>query len=122
MRVDTHAYTDPQTNQIVIRDDIYERARHGEGRDRFTIAHEIGHYILHNTNMITLTRVYPNENVKPYEDVEWQADAFAGELLCPSCAIRNMDILDISRIYGVSVKAATAQKRKALRCFQSYDC
>ena len=122
MRVDTHAYTDPQTNQIVIRDDIYERARHGEGRDRFTIAHEIGHYILHNTNMIALTRVYPNESVKPYEDIEWQADAFAGELLCPSCAIRNMEILDISLTYGVSVKAATAQKRKALRCFQSYDC
>ena len=122
MKVDKHAYTELQTNKIVIREDIYERARRGEGRDRFTIAHEIGHYILHNTNLLTLTRVYPNEKVKPYEDVEWQADAFAGELLCPSCAIADMEVNDIANFYGVSVKAATAQKRKALRCFQSHDC
>lgn len=122
MKLDTHAYTDPQLNQIVIRDDIYERARRGEGRDRFTIAHEIGHYILHNKNIIPLTRVYPNEKIKVYENIEWQADAFAGELLCPSCAIADMDILAISQVYGVSIKAATAQKRKSLRCFQSNDC
>lgn len=120
MKVDSHAYTDPTTNQIVIRDDIYERARKGEGRDRFTIAHEIGHYILHNSSLLALTRVYPNEEVKPYEDVEWQADAFAGELLCPSYALKKskMTIEQIAKFYGVSLQAAETQKRKALRCFQ----
>lgn len=118
MSIDKHAYTDPETNEIVIREDIYERARSGEGRDRFTIAHEIGHYILHNTNLLKLTRVYPNEKIMPYEDVEWQADAFAGELLCPSSAIIEMDVEMAADYYGVSIQAAKAQKRKAKRCLQ----
>ena len=122
MRFDVHAYTDPQTNEIVIREDIYDRSRHGEGRDRFTIAHEIGHYILHNNNMVALTRVFPDEKIKPYEDIEWQADAFAGELLCPSSAITNMPVEKIANYYGVSLQAANAQKRKSLRCSQSKDC
>ena len=122
MKVDTHAYTDPNTNQIVIREDIYDRARHGEGRDRFTIAHEIGHYILHNSSLLTLTRVYQNEVVKPYEDVEWQADAFAGELLCPSFAIKDLSVEEAARKYGVSLQAARTQKKKSKSCFQSRDC
>lgn len=122
MKVDIHAYTDPNTNQIVIREDIYDRARHGEGRDRFTIAHEIGHYILHNSSLLTLTRVYQNEDIKPYEDVEWQADAFAGELLCPSFAIKNLSIKETAQKYGVSLQAARTQKKKSSYCFQSEDC
>ena len=118
MRLDKHAYTDPETNEIVIREDIYERARNGEGRDRFTIAHEIGHYILHNTRLLKLTRVYQNEKIKPYEDVEWQADAFAGELLCPMIAIIDMDAETASKYYGVSLQAAKAQKKKSKRCLQ----
>lgn len=123
MRINAHAYTDPQTNEIVIREDIYERARLGEGRDRFTIAHEIGHYILHSNEVVALTRVYPDEKIKPYEDVEWQADAFAGELLCPSSALTpNLTIDEIADKYGVSRQAASAQKRKSLRCFQHKSC
>ena len=120
MRIDSHAYTDPQTNEIVIREDIYARARIGEGRDRFTIAHEIGHYILHNSSLVALTRVYPDDKIKPYEDVEWQADAFAGELLCPCSAIADteMTIEQIANYYGVSIQAANAQKRKAEKYFK----
>lgn len=115
MRLDCHAYTDIESNTIFIREDIYERARKGEGRDRFTIAHEIGHCLLHNKRMGLLTRVYGNEKIKPYEDIEWQADAFAGEFLCPSSAIKNMSIDNISQYYQVSNNAAIAQKNKSLR-------
>ena len=39
-----HAETDVHTGHITIKESVYERACDGEGRDRMTIAHEIGHY------------------------------------------------------------------------------
>lgn len=112
MKVNAHAYTNMDKHEIVIREDVYERARMGKGRDRFTIAHEIGHYILHsNTN--SLTRVYANETIKAYENLEWQANAFAGELLCPSNTLRGMEINEIAQYYGVSIEAAKTQKKKS---------
>lgn len=114
-----HAYTDPNTGKIFIREDIYERAYYGEGRDRFTIAHEIGHYILHaNPRIVKYPRIYPGDNVMPYEDSEWQADAFAGEFLCPCQAIKGMTPEQTANKYGVSIQAAKTQLKKLHRCFQ----
>ena len=42
----THADTDIITGHIRIKESVYERACDGGGRDRMTIAHEIGHYFL----------------------------------------------------------------------------
>ena len=39
-----HAETDIHTGHTTIKESVYERACSGEGRDRMTIAHEIGHY------------------------------------------------------------------------------
>ena len=114
-----HAYTDPNTGKIIIREDIYDRACRGEGRDRFTIAHEIAHYILHaNPSIARYPRIYPGDDVKPYEDSEWQADAFAGEFLCPCQAIRGMTPEEVADKFGVSVQAAKKKNKKSLRCFQ----
>ena len=52
-----HGQTYPAKPKIVIREDIYERACEGHGRDRLTIAHEIGHLFLHGTDKISLARV-----------------------------------------------------------------
>lgn len=117
MDVNAHAYTDHDNNEIVILDEIYDRAVAGYGRDRLTIAHEIGHYLLHNRQMRVLTRVYDNEKIKAYEDPEWQADAFAGELLCPAKAVKKMSIEEIALKYGVSLDAARIQKRKGERYY-----
>ncbi|MDD4315723.1 MAG: ImmA/IrrE family metallo-endopeptidase [Clostridia bacterium] len=112
MEVDAHAYTDPDNSEIVILNDIYDRAVEGRGRDRMTIAHEIGHYLLHNKQMCVLTRVFDGESVKTYEDPEWQADAFAGEFLCPAAATSGLTIDEIVAKFGVSTVAAKNQKRK----------
>ena len=45
-------------------------------------------------------------------DPEWQANAFAGELLAPFQYIKHMDIFDISTQYGVSIEAASVQKNR----------
>ena len=39
-----HADTDIRTGHIRIKESVYDGACKGEGRDRMTIAHEIGHY------------------------------------------------------------------------------
>lgn len=67
-------------------------------RKRFTIAHELGHLVLH----------------RPYidEDVEAQANAFAAELLMPAHVIRPeltgltlRKLVDLKAQWGVSIQA-----------------
>lgn len=40
----THADTDVLTGHIRIKQSVYNNACNGNGRDRMTIAHEIGHF------------------------------------------------------------------------------
>ena len=63
---------------IKIREDVYEGACEGKGRDRMTCAHEIAHAILH-TNTLISARDYGK--LERYEDPEWQAKALAGHIL-----------------------------------------
>ena len=104
-----HGETFPNKNLIRIREDVYERAVAGEGRDRLTIAHEIGHLLFHEEDSVALCRMDPNEKLKPYEDPEWQADAFGGELLASSYLIKGLSIYEVMRRCGVSESAARIQ-------------
>ncbi len=108
-----HGETFPSKNVIRIREDIYERAVAGEGRDRLTVAHEVGHLFLHENETIALCRLDPTEKLKPYEDPEWQADAFAGELLAPSYLVKGLSEYEIQIKCGVSSAAARCQLRNA---------
>jgi len=108
-----HGETYPSKNLIRIREDVYLRAAAGEGRDRLTIAHEVGHLFMHEDDAIALCRLDPNEKLKPYEDPEWQADAFGGELLASSYLIKNMTVREIQGKCGVSSAAARVQLSKA---------
>lgn len=106
-----YAETDLNRDIIRVRESVYIGATEGNYRDRFTIAHEIGHAILHK-NRTFLCR--EDENLKPYEDPEWQANTFAGELLVPSSMILNQSIQKISKTYEVSREVAIIQKEKSL--------
>ena len=106
-----HGETYPSKNLIRIREDVYLRAAAGEGRDRLTIAHEAGHLFLHEDDCIALCRLAPSEKLKPYEDPEWQANAFGGELLASSYLIKGMTIMEVSEKCGVSVSEAKVQLR-----------
>ena len=108
--MEEEALTIPSEMLIKIREDVYEGAVSGVGRYRFTIMHEIGHIFLHTEDSICLAR--GKDNVEVYRDPEWQADAFAGEFLVPSHLTKNMSPAEISIKCGVSLQAATYQKRK----------
>ncbi len=107
-----HGETYPSKNLMRIREDVYLRAAKGEGRDRLTIAHEVGHLFQHEDDCIALCRLAPGEELLPYEDPEWQADAFGGELLAPSYLIKGMSVKEVQDKCGVSSSAAYTQLSK----------
>jgi len=90
-------------------------------RRRFTIAHEIGHYVLGHSGDLFLDRKYILFRDSKSSDgslrVEKQANKFAAELLMPEESIlyeienRNIDfdddnqIVNLARAFGVSSQA-----------------
>lgn len=118
MEDNIHAYLERKTNKIVVREDVYDSACYwNNGRDRDTIAHEIGHLNLEHYENIIMNRDM-NAQLKPYESAEWQAKVYSGELLCPSwpCLCR-MKIKTIADKYGVSLECAEYQKNRSLNLF-----
>lgn len=101
-----HGETDVIGQTIRIREDVYERAIAGEGRDRMTVAHEIAHYLLMVVCGVKFSRTFDNKRVEAFRDPEWQAKALAGELLCFYPLIRGMSETEIAEKCGVSQDAA----------------
>ena len=71
--------TDQSGRTIILREDVYEDAWNGDGRARFTVAHELGHLFMHTG--IPMARAAGS--VKPFRLSEPQANQFAAELLMP---------------------------------------
>ena len=109
-----HGQTFPSQKLIFIREDIYIGAIEENGRDRLTVAHEVGHLLLHDEKGIYLCRT-ESPKQKTYEDPEWQASAFGGELLASSWLIRGMTIEEVSRQCRVSTSAAKVQLQSLSR-------
>lgn len=109
---DAQGLTYPDSGIIKIREDVYEGAVQGNGRDRLTMAHELFHLLQHEDSNITFARGNLPEKVRPFEDPEWQADAFGGELLVPHHLIGGMTPEQIAIRCGVSKAAARMQYSK----------
>lgn len=108
-----HADTDIRTGHIRIKETVYNRACEGEGRDRMTIAHEIGHFFTLCLCGFKLQRNYDKKCVIPsYKDPEWQAKCFAGELMIPAHLVSDMCPSTIAMQCGVSEVAARCQYKK----------
>jgi Zn-dependent peptidase ImmA (M78 family) len=101
-----HAETEIKEKVIRIREDVYHGAIRGFGRDRMTLAHEVGHYILLVAKGLKLYRSFKETDIEAFRDPEWQAKALAGELLCPFHLIKGMAAPQIALACGVSDMAA----------------
>ncbi len=105
---DAHGMTYPDQHLIQIRADVYAGACRHLGRDRMTLAHELGHYVLHSD--IGLARMATRESIKPYRSSEWQATALAGELLISADHITGCgNPSEVALKFGVTLEAAIYQ-------------
>ena len=100
-----------------------EEARLWPPRRRFTIGHELGHWVMHRTGQQALfcRRTSVDEQAAPpARDIEEEASAFAAGLLMPQWlfvrehARCRGDVADLGRIFGTS---AAATERRVLALF-----
>jgi Zn-dependent peptidase ImmA (M78 family) len=104
-------------------------AGHSQARRRFTVAHELGHYLLHEGEVVHFDGERPGftvnlrnqESATGESDLEREANLFAAELLMPARflerdlpKVRRIDLLDealvlkeLAEEYKVSVQALT---------------
>lgn len=107
-----HARTYPQQRLIEIRNDVYDGLCEKQGRDRFTVAHEIGHLFLHKAPVLARG----SQDHKIFEDSEWQADRFAAEFLMPYDDCRTCkSYQQIMVRFGVSPTAAQKRFREMMQ-------
>ena len=102
----------PDQHKIEVRQSVYLGAIENIGGHRFTLCHELGHYFMHGSERISYPRT--QEKIQAYEDPEWQANTFAGELLVPANIARNFTVSEISQRCGVSNIVAFIQKKQVL--------
>lgn len=82
-------------------------------RKRFTIAHELGHILLHNENLFPISS---------YRDKEKEANIFASEFLMPESEIKNslrqlkMSDLGDLKSYWLTSMGSIIRKAKDLKC------
>lgn len=108
---DNHGLTYPDDLLIKIREDVYDGACRGMGRDRLTIAHEVGHLLLHGR--IGFARRVARDDIPAYRSSEWQANCFAGELLVPSWWVPGRTAGEVAAVCKVSEEAAAYQIAKS---------
>lgn len=84
------------------------------GRQRFTVAHEIGHLLLGHVGpgMATVENREPTGSER---EEERQANQFAARLLAPACVLHELGAVtaeDIQRVCGISRQAAQVRAER----------
>lgn len=103
---DKYGLSYPSERRILIREDVYDLARKNNGFARSTIAHELGHIVMHGGEKVAYARS-EHKTHKVYEDSEWQANKFAQELLVDvNQLIWSDDEDSISERFGVTKESA----------------
>lgn len=107
---------------VVLSERMYEKLESGDPRANFLAAHEIGHAVLHAGAICAGASLHGLHRrrapLKAYEDSEWQANAFAANLLMPASGVRMLASRAtqpehvIARRFGVSVQAAGYRLRQ----------
>lgn len=124
----TEARFDPDANCIILAESTYRDLCANLPRARFTVAHEIGHAIMHAPYLKEILdgnrkkRVLNRGEIPAYANPEMQANRFASELLMPSQLVRNLilqgkNVHDLSKIFQVSFDAASIKFKNVCKQF-----
>jgi Zn-dependent peptidase ImmA (M78 family) len=101
---------DKDVVRIAVKQSVHDNAFVGDGRARNTLAHELGHAVLHNGKEM-LRRAPGNEMamlLKPFESAEHQAKVFAPAFLINDLIAETLSSADdISIEFGISLESAT---------------
>lgn len=102
------AYTQFNPPHIVVRNSVYQLARKGDGRSRMTLAHELGHLVMHpGASKLRTDFLSSTNQLKPFESAEWQANKFASLFLMPLHIVREFqNASQLSESCRVSLQAA----------------
>jgi len=101
------------TNEIVLDEGVYYDLTRDGRRARFTLAHEIGHGLMHGGFMRATGGRAPalkRSSIPAYKDPECQANRYASEFLMPTQLVlehirRGADVCEIPQIFRTSNKA-----------------
>lgn len=92
---------------------IFVSNRRSPERQRFTIAHELGHILLgHIGGGVALVNREPSPTDNP---IEHEANVFASRLLAPACVLWGLDLhdaTDIARVCRISMQAAAYRAQR----------
>lgn len=103
---DCAAFTIPDDDLVVFREDIYDLVQNDNVYGRSTVIHEMAHIVLKHA--ATLHRGAPVGRHRYYEDSEWQAKALTAAVMMPIKACRMINSASaLARACGTSVQAAT---------------
>lgn len=111
-----HGLTVPAEKAIYLREDVYYGALRGNPRDRFTAAHELGHYVLHLDVPVRYHKSYGRKRLQHEVDSESQANLFAAALLIPERRfVKCRSLGEAAAKYGVSPATARFLNRILVR-------
>lgn len=108
---------------LYVAEEVYYKAQEGDAQERFTLAHEAGHVVLHNRTGLTFARNVMGTNeyvqeqrVRARKTYEIEANLFAGAVLLPVTALDpTLMTGELARTYGVSQLAAEKGVQQAKR-------
>lgn len=111
----TEAEADTENKILRIPRKIYQLLQNGDPRSRFTIAHELGHFMLGHDGLRQRNSLNPYPTPKRRRQ-ETEANTFAAELLVPIKAAMNKDSpRDIANSFSVSLQMAENRFLEAQR-------
>ena len=89
---DAEAYTEFNPPHIAVRGSVYQLAQRHDGRSRMTLAHELGHLVMHpGAAKLRSTSAASETQLKYFESAEWQAKKFAALFLVPDHIASQFD-------------------------------
>jgi len=125
------AYVTFEPTTLHVDSEVWEFARLGAPEERFYVAHEIGHILLHNHH----AKAFSNDTAKYIRfainetSAEWQANTFAGYFLLPDHIVEvYTDERELCTSCGVPTKLARYRRsnidrlRYKLRKFTGDSC
>ncbi|HFU4002086.1 TPA: ImmA/IrrE family metallo-endopeptidase [Streptococcus suis] len=106
----SYGETSYRDDLIRIREDIYDGACLDDPFSRSTIAHELLHFLKHRQEEVTFCKSVEEINsIRTFENPEWQANCFAGELLVPKHLVQHMTVEEVMTVCKVSRQMAETQ-------------